>query len=63
MEYISSLEAANKWNISPKRVQILCREGRIQGVIRIGRTWAIPGYAEKPADARTKSGKYIKQQG
>lgn len=63
MEYISSLEAAHKWNISPKRVQILCREGRIRGVIRIGRTWVIPEHAEKPVDARIKSGKYIKQQG
>ncbi|RFT23197.1 DNA-binding protein, partial [Bifidobacteriaceae bacterium GH022] len=27
---------------------------------RIGRTWAIPDDAQKPADARIKSGKYIK---
>ena len=29
--------------------------------IRIGSVWGIPENAEKPADARIKNGKYIKQ--
>lgn len=41
-------------------IQILCAEKRIPGVFRIGNTWAIPEEAEKPKDARVKSGKYIK---
>ncbi|EOY7326523.1 TPA: hypothetical protein KO448_003812 [Clostridioides difficile] len=41
------------------RVQILCKNGRIKGVERIGRSWIIPLIAEKPADERIKSGKYV----
>lgn len=60
MKYLSSKEAADKWGISERRVQILCNQDRIVGVIRIGSTWGIPDDAEKPKDARIKSGKYIK---
>ena len=60
MKYLSSKEAADKLGISEKRVQILCNQDRIAGVIRIGSTWGIPDDAEKPKDARIKSGKYIK---
>lgn len=60
MKYLSSKEAADKWGISERRVQILCNQNRIDGVIRIGSTWGIPDNVEKPKDARIKSGKYIK---
>ena len=42
MKYLSSKEAADKWGISERRVQILCNQDRIAGVIRIGSTWAFP---------------------
>ena len=35
-------------------------KGRIEGVERLGHQWVIPVNAEKPKDARIKSGKYIK---
>ena len=60
MKYLSSKEAADKWGISDRRVQILCNEERIPGVIRIGSIWGIPEDAEKPKDQRIKSGKYVK---
>ena len=60
MEYISINEAAKKWGISNRRVQVLCTKERIEGVCRIGNMWAIPSDAEKPVDARVRSGKYIK---
>ena len=60
MEYITISEAAGKWGITSRRIQVLCSEGRIKGVARLGRTWAIPKNAEKPIDARIKSGKYVK---
>ena len=43
------------------RIQILCNEERIPGAVKIGNRWAIPDDEPKPADARIKSGKYIKQ--
>lgn len=61
MEYLSIRQTAEKWGISVRRVQVLCTENRIPGAIRIGYSWAIPVDAEKPADARIKSGKYIKE--
>jgi hypothetical protein len=36
-------------------------EGRIEGAVKFGNTWAIPENAQKPKDERIKSGKYIKQ--
>lgn len=61
MEYISVKKAAEKWGISERRIQFLCGEGRIRGAFRLGHAWAIPAQAEKPTDARIKSGKYIRQ--
>jgi hypothetical protein len=55
MDYIMPKEAAKKWGITERRVQKLCEEGRIPGVIRFSRVWAIPKDAEKPDDARFKA--------
>ena len=41
MEYISCSDAAKKWGISERRVQILCKENRIEGVFKIGYMWLI----------------------
>ena len=61
MGYLSILETSKKWGVSKRRIQILCAEERIPGATRIGNYWAIPDDAEKPKDARIKSGRYIKQ--
>lgn len=61
MKYLSIAQTAEKWGLSKRRVQVLCTEDRIPGVMRIGTVWAVPADAEKPKDARIKSGKYIKQ--
>ncbi len=60
VKFISTTEAAAKWGLSNRRVAILCAEGRIADSQKIGNTWMIPITAQKPADARIKSGKYIK---
>jgi hypothetical protein len=52
MDYISIAEAAAKWGITRRRVQVLCNEDRIPGLTKFGKAWAIPKSAEKPADAR-----------
>lgn len=53
-------EIAKIWGISERRINTLCLEGRIDGAVKFGTTWAIPEDAKKPEDARIKSGKYIK---
>ena len=60
MKYLSTFEVAEKWGISPRRVGILCNNDRMPGAQRAGGRWIIPEDAEKPTDARIKSGKYIK---
>ncbi len=60
MEFLTTSEAAAKWNLSRRRVTVLCTEGRIEGAFQKGRVWLIPDSAKKPKDDRIKSGKYIK---
>lgn len=54
-------EAAKLWNITERRVCTLCKEGKIKGAVKQGRTWVIPADAKKPADSRIRSGAYIKR--
>lgn len=54
LDYISVRDAAIKWGISERRIQKLCEGNRIDGVIRFGRSWAIPKHAEKPIDGRLR---------
>ena len=60
MKYLSTTQAAEKWELSARRVALLCEQRRIEGAQKAGSNWIIPENAEKPADARIKSGKYIK---
>lgn len=60
MEFMTIKEAAEKWNLSVRRVQIICNEGRIKGAMKFGNAWAVLKDAVKPTDKRIKSGKYIK---
>ena len=55
MEFLSTKQMAEKWNISSRRIQILCNEGRVDGAMKVGYTWVIPADAEKPVDERIKS--------
>lgn len=54
MEYMTANEASKLWHISQRRVQILCAEGRIPGVFKLGEAWAIPREVDKPSDKRKK---------
>ena len=56
-EYMTAQEAAEKWNVSLRWVQRLCKEDRIDGVMNINRVWLIPKDAEKAIDGRTHKGK------
>ncbi|MEL7646685.1 MAG: helix-turn-helix domain-containing protein [Sedimentibacter sp.] len=58
MDYMTVKDASKSWGISVRRIQTLCESGRIEGALKFGRDWALPKLAEKPADARIKSGSY-----
>ena len=51
---MTAQEAAEKWNISFRWVQRLCKENRIEGTMNINRVWLIPIIAEKLIDRRKK---------
>ncbi len=48
-------QTAEKWNMSVRGVQNLCKLGKIHGAVRFGTNWMIPADAQKPADKRHKA--------
>lgn len=52
MELMTSVEMAQRWGISSRRVAILCEDGRVEGAFKKGKTWLIPSDAKKPDDRR-----------
>ena len=53
-EYMTVQEAAKKWELSERRIQKLCADSRINGVVHLSRVCLIPKDAEKPVDKRKK---------
>ena len=47
-------EAAAIWGITERRVNELCKSGRIFGAYKNGRRWIIPDDAKKPFDKRSR---------
>ena len=56
--YLTVKEAAEKWNLKVRAGQAMCVDGRIPGVVKFGKNWAIPITAERPPDKRIITGKY-----
>lgn len=61
MQYIKIEQAANKWGVSIRRAQDLCKLGRVPGAKRFGTNWLVPKDAVRPLDGRSKMGKDAKQ--
>lgn len=62
MEFMTTKEAAQKWNISERRTRKLLQNGRIEGAVKVGNSWNIPIDADKPVDRRiikTDDNKFI----
>ena len=57
--YITVQEAAEKWGVTPRRVNYYCAAGRIPGAVKMATIWLIPKDAEKPMDMRTKHESYL----
>ena len=57
-QYITIKEVAEKWEVTPRRIQKMCVDGRIPGAQKFGRDWAIPADIEKPKDGRLTTGEY-----
>lgn len=57
MEYLTTTEMSKIWNLSTRRIGVLCSEGRIDGAVKKGKMWLLPADSKKPADARFKKEK------
>lgn len=53
--YLTAVETAERWNITTRRVQILCNQNRVNGAVKESGVWFIPFSAKKPE--RLKVGK------
>ena len=53
-KFMTTREASEKWNITERRINVLCKEGRIPGAYKDNKRWLIPDGTEKPADKRLK---------
>lgn len=60
MDYLKIDQVAAQWGISPRRLQTLCAQGKIEGATRFGRAWMIPKNSPKPTDGRTKAARIEK---
>lgn len=57
---LTAQETAQRWGMSLRSVQTLCKNGRIPGAEHKGRLWLIPADAERPLDGRSREGKAAK---
>ncbi len=55
--YLTTVEMSIKWNVSIKRIGVLCTEERIEGAIKKDKMWLIPSDAVKALDERFKVNK------
>ena len=46
MDYMTLKEAAEKWGVTPRRVNYYCAAGRIPGAVKMAGVWLIPKNAE-----------------
>lgn len=52
--YITVQEAATKWGVSDRQVQLWCKTEKIPGATMLSRIWIIPEDAERPTTKKEK---------
>lgn len=57
-DYLSITEMAKREGVSVQLIRKLCDQGRVEGAQKIGKTWAIPSYWNRPT---TKAGRPSKR--
>lgn len=53
MNYMDVKTAASKWELTERRITMLCRDGRIEGAKKESGIWLVPANADKPEDGRS----------
>jgi hypothetical protein len=62
LDWITPLQASEKWEITERQVQAMCKSGKIAGALRFSKVWLIPKDTQRPLDGRTKTVKQQKEQ-
>ena len=60
MDYMTLKEAAEKWGVTPRRVNYYCAGGRIPGAVKMAGVWLLPKTAAQPVEGRTEQGKELR---
>ena len=47
-DFMTTSEAAEKWGITPRQVQNLCKKGQIKNAKKFGKSWSIPVDTQRP---------------
>ena len=47
-KYMSVKEASQKWMVTPRQVQLYCKQGILKGAFKLGNIWVIPADCPKP---------------
>ena len=55
--WMTPQEAADEWGITNRRVQALCANGQVEGVVRLRGGLMIPKGTPKPPDGRARNGR------
>ena len=53
VEYVKAKDIAQIWQISTRRINQLCVQGKIKGAYKLGKFWMIPADAKKPESGRS----------
>lgn len=56
MQYLNSIQIAEKWGVTKRRVNALCQKGSVEGAYYDGYRWRIPSDASKPGGRNYKKG-------
>ena len=57
--YMTINEVAEKWSISPRRVRVMCLDGKIPQTAKLGRIWVISSEVDRTLDGRITTGEYV----
>ena len=60
--YVNAEIMAKRWDVSVRQVQLLCKNGKIEGASKFGNAWAIPEKTLKPTrSSKRKPGRKPKE--
>ena len=57
--YITVQEAARKWAVTDRQVQLWCKDGKIPNAVMLSRIWIIPEDSERPSTKKAGRPKNI----